>query len=337
MDESLDLGFEEQILEPQPEEEPEALVRAFATVGEVYADGLSLIFDGETEPTEKHYLCNTNVFFQAGDRVRILADSGTYVVEYVVGPPKQARTVGIPAGGSENQVLTKAADADFAAIWKAVPHEIPASGTVGYVLTKTSDGFSWQAVPIELPSGGSDGQVLTKNGTANYAVKWAEPPSEIPASGTTGYVLTKTASGVSWQAVPIELPSGGSDGQVLTKNGTANYAVKWAEPPSEIPASGTVGYVLTKTASGFGWAAVPTEIPASGTTGYVLTKTNNGFTWQAITVPSPLWIPNPAYSANPSSSSYVIQFRTANYYGDGAKQLQFRVGSSGSWITLATA
>lgn len=201
MDESLDLGFEEQILEPQPEEEPEALVRAFATVGAVYADGLSLIFDGETEPTEKHYLCNTSVYFQAGDRVRLAEDSGTYIVEYVVGPPKQARTVGIPAGGAENQVLTKATDADFAAIWKAVPH----------------------------------------------------------------------------------------------------------------------------------------EIPASGTTGYVLTKTNNGFTWQAITVPSPLWIPNPAYSANPSSSSYVIQFRTANYYGDGAKQLQFRVGTSGSWITLATA
>lgn len=282
MDEELDLGFEEQILEPQPEEEPEALVRAFATVGAVYADGLSLIFDGETEPTEKHYLCNTSVYFQAGDRVRLAEDSGTYIVEYVVGPPRQSKLVGIPAGGAANQVLTKESADDYAAIWKAVPSEIPASGTVGYVLTKTSDGFSWQAVPVELPSGGSDGQVLTKNGTANYAVKWAEPPSEIPASGTTGYVLTKTASG-------------------------------------------------------FGWAAVPSEIPASGTTGYVLTKTNNGFAWQAITVPSPLWIPNPAYTANPSSSSYVIQFRTANYYGDGAKQLQFRVGTSGSWITLATA
>lgn len=177
MDEELDLGFEEQILEPQPEEEPEALVRAFATVGEVYADGLSLIFDGETEPTEKHYLCNTSVYFQAGDRVRLAEDSGTYVVEYVVGPPRQSKLVGIPAGGAENQVLTKATDADFAAIWKAVPHEIPASGTVGYVLTKTSDGFSWQAVPVELPSGGSDGQVLTKNGTANYAVKWADAPA----------------------------------------------------------------------------------------------------------------------------------------------------------------
>ena len=44
----------------------------FATVGEVYDDGLTLIFDGEEEPTEKHYKCNTSVIFHAGDRVRIL-------------------------------------------------------------------------------------------------------------------------------------------------------------------------------------------------------------------------------------------------------------------------
>lgn len=60
----------------------------FATVGAVYADGLTLIFDGESQPTEKHYKCNTSVGFTAGDRVKILADSGTYVVEYVVGAPK---------------------------------------------------------------------------------------------------------------------------------------------------------------------------------------------------------------------------------------------------------
>lgn len=59
----------------------------FATVGEVYEDGLTLIFDGQEEATEKHYKCNTSVSFKAGDRVKILQDSGTYVVEYVVGAP----------------------------------------------------------------------------------------------------------------------------------------------------------------------------------------------------------------------------------------------------------
>lgn len=59
-----------------------------ATVGAKYADGLSLIFDGQTAATAKHYKCNTNVTFKAGDRVKICRMSGTYVVEYVVGNPK---------------------------------------------------------------------------------------------------------------------------------------------------------------------------------------------------------------------------------------------------------
>jgi len=62
-------------------------VQNFATVGAVYDDGLSLIFDGTSESTAKHYRCNASIKFAAGDRVRILADSGTYIVEYVVGVP----------------------------------------------------------------------------------------------------------------------------------------------------------------------------------------------------------------------------------------------------------
>lgn len=60
----------------------------FATIAKIYDDGVTLILDGETKPTEKHYKTNTNVFFSEGDRVKILRDSNTYVVEYKVGPPK---------------------------------------------------------------------------------------------------------------------------------------------------------------------------------------------------------------------------------------------------------
>ena len=59
-----------------------------ATIGEVFSDGVSLIFDGQTQATEKHYKCNTSINFKAGDRVKILKDSGTYIVEYIVGNPK---------------------------------------------------------------------------------------------------------------------------------------------------------------------------------------------------------------------------------------------------------
>lgn len=63
-----------------------------ATVGAVYDDGLSLILEGQTEDTAKHYRCNTSVKFAAGDRVKVARISGSYVVEYVVGPPSSGGT-----------------------------------------------------------------------------------------------------------------------------------------------------------------------------------------------------------------------------------------------------
>ena len=63
--------------------------RYFATVGTVYDDGIALIFEGDSAETQKHYLCNTSVLFHAGDRVKILPVDGTYIVEYVVGKPRQ--------------------------------------------------------------------------------------------------------------------------------------------------------------------------------------------------------------------------------------------------------
>ena len=60
----------------------------FATIGTKYSDGLSLIFDGQTEESAKHYKCNTSITFSAGQRVKIIKDSGTYIVEYPVGNPR---------------------------------------------------------------------------------------------------------------------------------------------------------------------------------------------------------------------------------------------------------
>lgn len=57
----------------------------FATIGAKYSDGISLIFDGTTEESEKHYKYNASVsssLWTAGRRVKIFRDSGTIVVEY---------------------------------------------------------------------------------------------------------------------------------------------------------------------------------------------------------------------------------------------------------------
>lgn len=58
-----------------------------ATVGAKYADGVSLIFPGQTAATAKHYKCNTAVTLAAGDRVLIARVSGSVVVICKIGNP----------------------------------------------------------------------------------------------------------------------------------------------------------------------------------------------------------------------------------------------------------
>ena len=70
--------------------QPDPPGQSFATVGTVYEDGIALIFNGAEAESLKHYKCNTAVRFTAGQRVRIIEDSGTYVVEYPVGAPAQS-------------------------------------------------------------------------------------------------------------------------------------------------------------------------------------------------------------------------------------------------------
>lgn len=65
--------------------EPERI--ALATVEAKYADGLSLIFDGQDAATTKHYKCNTAVTFAAGSRVVCMRISGSWVVAFAFGNP----------------------------------------------------------------------------------------------------------------------------------------------------------------------------------------------------------------------------------------------------------
>lgn len=86
----------------------------FATIGAVYEDGVSLIFDGMEEATEKHYPCNSFVVFAAGDRVRILKDSGTYVVEYPVGTPRTAFVADSATEAEHAATANNATNANYA-------------------------------------------------------------------------------------------------------------------------------------------------------------------------------------------------------------------------------
>lgn len=78
----------------------------FATIKAVHDDGVTLSFDDGSE-SQKHYKVNSGVVFNAGDRVRILEDNGTYVVEYVVGRPIKAINAGTAnTAGSADKLNT---------------------------------------------------------------------------------------------------------------------------------------------------------------------------------------------------------------------------------------
>lgn len=75
---------EEQVLEPL-----EPTDATSAVIGAIFDDGVTLIFDGNEAPSNKHYKVNTSVIFSPGDHVKISKDSNTYIVEFPYGSPKK--------------------------------------------------------------------------------------------------------------------------------------------------------------------------------------------------------------------------------------------------------
>ncbi|MDD3193905.1 MAG: hypothetical protein PHE47_08725 [Oscillospiraceae bacterium] len=73
---------EQEIRESRPEE------ACFATIAQVYEDGVTLLFADQNTPSQKKYCCNSFAVFHAGDRVFLAKDSGTYVVLFPIGQPK---------------------------------------------------------------------------------------------------------------------------------------------------------------------------------------------------------------------------------------------------------
>ena len=138
----------------------EDLSYSFATIDQIYDDGITLIFDGEETASEKHYKCNSFCIFAPGQRVRVIKDSGTYVVEYPVGNPNADAI--LPAGGSDGQMLVKSGSANYALKWADAPEN-------------------------HIPTGGNVGQALIKASTSNYALEWGSPTVSRLYQGTTNY------------------------------------------------------------------------------------------------------------------------------------------------------
>ena len=91
--------------------EPEAANYSFAVIGEVYEDGVSLIFPGSEEPSEKHYKANLYCKFKAGQRVYIAKDSGTYIALFPVGKPGSEDIVADTATKAKTATSAETSDA----------------------------------------------------------------------------------------------------------------------------------------------------------------------------------------------------------------------------------
>ena len=239
--------IEDVTLETEEETAAEPLEYTLATVSELNASGVKLIFPGEDQSDGKVYRCNAMQRFAVGDLVKVVKDSGTYIAEYVIG----ARGIRypMPSGGSRDQVLLKNSSSDYDIKWGAAPGTLPTGGTTGQYLKKSSNAnyaVEWGAVSGTLPTGGTAGQYLKKSSKTDYAVEWAD----ISVSGT--------------------LPTGGAAGQYLAKSTAANYACSWVTSPVT-GSSTTIGFMNTTARA----KQSVSKCSASGTLSNAITTINN--------------------------------------------------------------
>lgn len=116
----------------------EAQDASFATIAAIYDDGVTLKFDGMDAPTEKHYQTNAFVVFKVGDRVRVIKDSGTYVVEYPVGAPRKSFSADYATNaGSANN----ASNADYANSARSATNATNAQYTIYVRSNASSSGY----------------------------------------------------------------------------------------------------------------------------------------------------------------------------------------------------
>lgn len=189
----------ENYQQEQTLKEPETPNYTFATIGQIYGDGMSLIFPGAEGPSEKHYKANLYCKFKAGQRVYIAKDSGTYVVLFPVGVSgsesvvsDSAETAKTAETATKADTATSASSADTAS--KAEKSDkLSNSRTISLSGAVTGSGSFDGSQNVSINTSFGSGSVSR----ATTADRWTTSRRLTISGDATGYVSMNGSSDVT--------------------------------------------------------------------------------------------------------------------------------------------
>lgn len=256
---------------------PEPQDATFATIDKIFDDGVTLIFDGQEAATEKHYKVNSFAIFKEQDRVRIIKDSGTYVVEYTVGKPKKTFNADTADSATTAQTAESATTAQTAQ-----------SATTAESATKAESAES--ATTAETATNADSATNATSAEKAAALVDAASSNSKVYLKISSSKLYFGSGTTSMYEVPKLGLPTGGSSGQVLVKNGSSDGAAGWSTLTGLLPEGGSANQILAKDSStdhDVSWKTIGT-LPTGGSTGQCLVKdsaTNYDVSWGSPSVP----------------------------------------------------
>lgn len=98
-------------------------------------------------------------------------DGTEWITPAVVASSNNLNGVGVPSGGTTNQLLKKTSDTDFQIGWTDAPTELPSqTSNSGKFLTTNGSSPSWATVDALPSQSNNSGKYLTTNGsTASWS------------------------------------------------------------------------------------------------------------------------------------------------------------------------
>lgn len=312
---------------------PEPQDATFATIDKIFDDGVTLIFDGQEFATEKHYKVNSFAIFKEQDRVRIIKDSGTYVVEYTVGKPKKTFNADTADSAKTAQTATSATTAQ-----SATKAETATSATTAETATNATKATNADSATSATSAEKAAALIDAASSSSKVYLKISSSKLSFGSSATSMYEVPK-----------LGLPTGGSSGQVMVKTGSSDGAAGWSTLSGLLPTGGSANQVLAKDTStdhDVSWTTIGT-LPTGGSAGQCLVKdsaTSYDVSWGSPSVPRLYVDANNNVTLNNSRQLIPHTYSTSYPYSLGSSSYpwtnlyigrgEIKLGDNSSYTTI---